>query len=368
MLDNEDEDDTEKPAKDSKANKFETKVVADKTQINCQSTQLKESLKKLPTPVVKDDIDEGLKELKADQEKCKGNESFKCGCFEEALHYYTKSIQYLPTAASFNNRAMACKMKCFFCFFFFKRVYVDLKFKNLICFCLDLKLEKWDLAIEDCNYVLKYEVSNIKALMRRSTAYLKKKKYAQAKADIDQVLQMEESNKKALELQAEINTLIKKAGDEEAKVKAMGGKRLQIEESDTDEEDVEEKLENIILNSKSERPDSIQVKDKVSGQKTSIKISEVESEEYDDETDDEEKKVNEDPQPQVRQVIEPVVQPVVEQVKIELPQRIVEFKDKANLSYANGQYSDALEFYTFAIDALKSEKNSKYDQFCKRNK
>ena len=114
MLDNEDED-TEEPATESKPKKLETKVVMDKTQINSQAGQVKDSLKKLPKPVVKEDMDEGLKVLRADQEKCKGNESFKCGCFEEALHYYTKSIQYLPTAASFNNRAMTCKN-----FFFFK--------------------------------------------------------------------------------------------------------------------------------------------------------------------------------------------------------------------------------------------------------
>jgi hypothetical protein len=42
-------------------------------------------------------------------EKCKGNEAFNSGCFEEALVYYTRSIQLLPNAASYNNRAMTCK-------------------------------------------------------------------------------------------------------------------------------------------------------------------------------------------------------------------------------------------------------------------
>ena len=65
-------------------------------------------------------------------------------------------------------------------------------------YLLDLKLEKWDLAVEDCNYVLKYEENNLKALLRRSTAYLKKNKYSQAKSDIDKVLFLEETNKKAL--------------------------------------------------------------------------------------------------------------------------------------------------------------------------
>jgi len=112
MLDDEEDESEEQGTmsnKSSATKKLEAKVVTDKTQINNTASQVKESIKKLPKPIIKEDIDESLKELKADQEKCKGNESFKCGCFEEALHYYTKSIQYLPTAASFNNRAMTCK-------------------------------------------------------------------------------------------------------------------------------------------------------------------------------------------------------------------------------------------------------------------
>lgn len=50
----------------------------------------------------------------------------------------------------------------------------------------------------------------------------------------------------------------------------------------------------------------------------------------------------------------------VESVTIELPKSIIDFKDKANTQFANGQYSDAFEFYSFAIDALKSEKTSNF--------
>ena len=75
----------------------------------------------------------------------------------------------MPTAASFNNRAMAY-----------------------------LKLDKWDSTIEDCNYVLKFESSNVKALLRRSTALFKKKKYTDAEKDIQKCLTIEPNNKKAL--------------------------------------------------------------------------------------------------------------------------------------------------------------------------
>jgi sperm-associated antigen 1 len=54
------------------------------------------------------DLTEEQKVSRADMEKCKGNEAYNSGCFEEALVYYTRSIQFLPNAASYNNRAMTC--------------------------------------------------------------------------------------------------------------------------------------------------------------------------------------------------------------------------------------------------------------------
>lgn len=77
--------------------------------------------------------DENLKSIKAEQEKCKGNEAFNAKSFDEAVVYYTRSIQLLENAAAFNNRALAY-----------------------------LKLEKWDKVIEDCNSVFKYEKDNVK--------------------------------------------------------------------------------------------------------------------------------------------------------------------------------------------------------------
>ena len=172
MID-ENEEDTEEPTnkkeEEGKTKKFEAKVVADKTQINGTGNALNKLVKDLPKPVLKEDLDEDMKELKAGQEKCKGNEAFKSGCYDEALHYYTKSIQYMPTAASYNNRAMAY-----------------------------LKLEKWEQAIADCSFVLEHEKNNVKALLRRSTACFKKKRYSEAKSDIEHCLRIEENNKKAL--------------------------------------------------------------------------------------------------------------------------------------------------------------------------
>ena len=59
-----------------------------------------------------------------------------------------------------------------------------------------MKLEKWDKCIDDCDYVIKSESNNVKARLRRATAYLKKKKFPEAKQDLDTALKLEPTNKK----------------------------------------------------------------------------------------------------------------------------------------------------------------------------
>ena len=49
------------------------------------------------------------KSAKAEREKDKGNEAFRSGDYEEALTYYTRSINLIPTVAAQNNRAQSCK-------------------------------------------------------------------------------------------------------------------------------------------------------------------------------------------------------------------------------------------------------------------
>ena len=94
-----------------------TRVTTNKNSINEEggggggSKLLLKNLLKNVESVPIDSLDEEARALKADQEKCKGNEAFNAGSYEEALAYYTRSIQYLPNAASYNNRALACKLK-----------------------------------------------------------------------------------------------------------------------------------------------------------------------------------------------------------------------------------------------------------------
>ena len=43
----------------------------------------------------------------AEMEKCKGNDSFKCGDYQEAADYYTSSLKIFERAIVYNNRALA---------------------------------------------------------------------------------------------------------------------------------------------------------------------------------------------------------------------------------------------------------------------
>uniref|UniRef100_A0A0B7B9I2 Sperm-associated antigen 1 n=1 Tax=Arion vulgaris TaxID=1028688 RepID=A0A0B7B9I2_9EUPU len=156
-------------------------------------------------------MSEEEKDLKANREKDKGNEAFRCQDFDEAVIYYSRSISLMPIAASYNNRALAY-----------------------------LKLKKWDKAIRDCNSVLNIEVDNIKALMRRGTAYKSKKDFKKACADLDKVLELESNNKKAEDLLKEVRM---EMTQEEKERKERGGRRMVIEEVDSEDDDAEEEIE-----------------------------------------------------------------------------------------------------------------------------
>ena len=60
-----------------------------------------------------------------------------------------------------------------------------------------MKLEKWDKTIDDCNQVLKLEKDNLKALLRRGTAFFKKKMYNSAREDMEKCLSIDPNDKKA---------------------------------------------------------------------------------------------------------------------------------------------------------------------------
>lgn len=147
-------------------------------------------------------MSEEQRQIRANREKDKGNEAFRSHDFEESVAYYSRSISLSPLAASYNNRALAY-----------------------------LKLEKWDQAIKDCNCVLNLDKNNIKALLRRGTAYKCKKDFSKAEIDLKEVLALEPQNKKAQDLMNDVKKAIQE--------KKEKGRRMVIEEVEEESEDEE---------------------------------------------------------------------------------------------------------------------------------
>ncbi|XP_005042403.1 PREDICTED: sperm-associated antigen 1 [Ficedula albicollis] len=135
----------------------------------------------------------------ATREKEKGNEAFATGDYLEAVTYYTRSISVIPTAAVYNNKALA-----------------------------EIKLQDWDNALQDCEKVLDMEPGNIKALMRRATVHSHLQNYQAAIEDLNNVLSVEPENSRAKKSLLEIEEKLK--GLKPISEPQGKGKKILIEE------------------------------------------------------------------------------------------------------------------------------------------
>lgn len=101
-------------------------------------------------------------DVMAEQEREKGNEAFRAGDYEEALEHYNTSVKINSNIVTFNNRAMTCKKLILFIF--------SNKYQMSDYNSPDIKLQRYEDALNDCNLVLSAEYTNIKALLRRAMA------------------------------------------------------------------------------------------------------------------------------------------------------------------------------------------------------
>ena len=107
---------------------------------------------------------------KASFYKEQGNKCLKNGKINDAIIYYTKGIEADPTnALLYSNRAMA-----------------------------NLKLEKYDLVVEDCSESIKLDESYFKSYLRRASAYSNLEQVELSEADLKTVLKLQPDNKEAL--------------------------------------------------------------------------------------------------------------------------------------------------------------------------
>ncbi|KAM9805264.1 sperm-associated antigen 1-like isoform 3-T3 [Syngnathus typhle] len=121
-----------------------------------------------------------MKHLLAEREKDKGNEAFRANDYEEAVAYYSRSIAIMPSVAAYNNRAQA-----------------------------GIKLKQFQKAMNDCNSVLDLEPCNVKALLRRAAVHNEMGNFQMAVEDLTVVLREEPQNVAATQLLAETTKKVK---------------------------------------------------------------------------------------------------------------------------------------------------------------
>ncbi|XP_055359369.1 sperm-associated antigen 1-like isoform X2 [Betta splendens] len=142
------------------------------------------------------------KRLLANREKDKGNEAFKAKDYEEAVAYYSRSLSIIPSVAAFNNRAQA-----------------------------EINLKHWHNAMRDCQSVLQLEPGNVKALLRRATVHKHMGDSQLAAADLRMVLMEEPLNAAATQLLSEIEKKLIKCQPEEQR----RGKKILIQEMEVED-------------------------------------------------------------------------------------------------------------------------------------
>ncbi|XP_074510626.1 sperm-associated antigen 1-like [Sebastes fasciatus] len=160
-------------------------------------------------PKIKTKVDVSLltqqeKLLLANREKDKGNEAFRANDYEEAVAYYSRSLSIIPNVAAYNNRAQA-----------------------------EINLKHWHNAMRDCLRVLELEPGNMKALLRRATIYSHMGNFQMAAEDLRVVLREEPQNAAATKLLSETEKKMTGCQPEQQ----SKGKKILIQEVEDEDDD-----------------------------------------------------------------------------------------------------------------------------------
>ncbi|XP_074379987.1 70 kDa peptidyl-prolyl isomerase-like isoform X3 [Apium graveolens] len=118
----------------------------------------------------------------AERKKDEGNVLFKNGKYQRALKKYDKAATYVGEDGSYedDNQKLVRSLR------------VSCWLNNAAC-CL--RLNNFQAAIELCSKVLDIEFYNVKALYRRSQAYIETADYHLAEADIKKALEADPGNR-----------------------------------------------------------------------------------------------------------------------------------------------------------------------------
>ncbi|KAK8812365.1 hypothetical protein WA158_007599 [Blastocystis sp. Blastoise] len=114
---------------------------------------------------------------KVERNKKEGNDLFKDKNYAHAANRYVQALTHCGKFFDLNEED--------------KKTVQDYRlslYLNLAqCY---IKLEKYDKAIDNCNYAIAIDANNVKALYRRALCYDKKKQYMDCKKDITQLLKL----------------------------------------------------------------------------------------------------------------------------------------------------------------------------------
>ncbi|CAH3162104.1 unnamed protein product [Pocillopora meandrina] len=278
------------------------------------------------------------RKILATREKEKGNEAFQSGHYSEALTFYCRSIELDPKAAAvYNNRALA-----------------------------EIKLGKFQEAVDDCDHVLSIEPKNVKAYLRRSIAHRGKGLNEEARKDLNQVLSIEPKNKRALEL---LDELKKKENSKSEEHSKLGGKSAESHRDKSELNGSERTSSNNHSSVKTEKVSSMKPKGK------RMKIIEVASENEPETSakSNEERNINKtstksfthsaDKAEANQRTMdgEGVQSSDKEEVKKQpqLPGLVQKAQEDATRLFKLGRFAEAAEQFTQAIDILKQSKEEK---------
>nr|XP_002122252.1 sperm-associated antigen 1 [Ciona intestinalis] len=304
------------------------KFDADKECENAEK-QPQEKPRTTPTSKMSDKVDAtGLSEyemlVRATSEKDKGNEAFKSADFEAALTYYSRSISLSRTAASINNRALAY-----------------------------IRLQRWKEAESDCNEVLQLEPDNLKARLRRATARKELLKYIEAKNDLSFVLDKEPHNTRASKILEEVEQNLSKSSSGDASQSSRTGRKMMIAEVSSDEEETDPPTANHCEIKEKDVPDTVQ-----------SEVAPISATVNGDDTE----KVSKDDKvgPGDVETTFAAEEPHVEQPPPEMPQSVLKIKNSGKELFLSGQYADAAQLYTKALNTLQAcaDKSPDLDHSC----
>ena len=157
------------------------------------------------------------------------------------------------------------------------------------------------------------------------------------------------------DLKMQIETALKKETEEKEKVKSLGGNRLKIEDTDGSEEEIEEINIKTKVKTTQVLNDEKKKIEEHSTKKKQIEVTEVDTDDEDQEEEEENEDKGKDAIPILNNQTKSNVNIKVEQKNYELSKNVIDFKDKAFKFFSNGQYGDAVENYTKAIEHLNKD-------------